>query len=226
VRSPLTLSLSALALCLVTALPAAATPVDSFFDIFFDVTFDADLTTPDQDNTHAGFDLLFEPPPLGTDDLLYDSFGGTEGVDGFSLLLEETFTPDGFGGGVMSFLITNDNYLGEPMFPGVGASVDEASLQITFVDFGAPVLDATYAVDGNPGMDAWPFVGSEAPIDLSLAWLGSPELAGAQSIQVDVTLGAAVPEPTSLALVGSLAVGLFGFGLRRHLAAWPLSQRL
>jgi len=217
-RSPITLSLSTLALlCLATALPAAASPVGSLFDLYFDVTFDADLTTTNQDNTHAGFDLQFSPPPLGTDDLLYDSAGGTEGVDGFSLVLEETFTPDGSGGGVMSFLIDNRGNPGQPMFPGVGLDVDAANLEILFFDFGAPVLDATYTVDGVGGFDAPPVVWGEAPIDVSLDWSASPELAGAQSIQVDVTIGAAVPEPTSLALVGSLAVGLFG--LRRRLAA-------
>jgi len=212
------LTLATLALALATALPAAASPVGSFFDLYFDV-YDADLPTPHGDNLHSGTNLQFSPPPLGTDDLLYDSTGGTEGVDGFSLVLDESFTPNGAGGGVMSFLIDNRNYPGQPMFPGVGPSVDEAYLDIAFADFSAPVLGVTYAIDGVGGIDALPAtVYGEAPIDLELPWLVSAELAGAQSIQVDVTIGAAaVPEPTSLALVGSLGVALLG--LRRRYAA-------
>ncbi|NCO56781.1 MAG: PEP-CTERM sorting domain-containing protein [Deltaproteobacteria bacterium] len=216
-RSLFTPSLSALALLLTTALPVAADPVNSFFDVYFDVS-DVDLPTTNQDNTHAGIELLFDPPPLGTDDLLYDSANGQEGIDGYSLLLDETFTPGGGGGGVMRFSITNGNYPGEPMFPGVGADVDSASLSVQFAAYAAPILGVSYTVDGIPGSDALPaFIWGEAPIDLELAWSNSPELAGAQSIQVDVTLGGvAVPEPTSLALVGGVITALLG--LRRRLA--------
>jgi len=218
-RSSLTFFLSALALCLTVAAPAHATtvvPVDptgSLFDLYFDA-YDADLPTPLQDNTHLGSGLEFWPPPLGTDDLLYDSVGGSEGVDGYSLVLDETFTPDGFGGGVMHFNIDNRNYSGQPMFPGVSSSVDSAVLDIYFYDFTAQVLDVTYTVDGFEGFDAMPAtIWGNAPVEVSLDWLGTTELASAESIQVDVTI-APVPEPTSLALVGSLVAGLFG--LRRR----------
>lgn len=220
-RSPLTSSLSAIALCLATALPAAANPMGSSFNLFFDVVYDADLTTPNQDNTHAGMSgmsLLFQDPgPLNTQDLVYDSAGSQEGIDGYSLLLETSFTPNGAGGGVMSFLITNGNYPGEPMFPGVGADIDETHLDITFDSYADTVGDVSYLVDGVAGGDALPaIIWGEAPIDLGLEWFGSAELAGAQSIRVDVAIGpAAVPEPTSLALVGGVITALFG--LRRRL---------
>jgi len=227
-RSSLTLLFSTLVLCLAVAPAQAVTvastdPTGSFYDLFFDA-YDSGFPTTNGDNLHEAVGTEFKTGLLYTTDLLYTSIGGREGTDGYSLILDESFTPDGFGGGVMHFNIDNSNHSGQPMFPGVGASVDEAYLEIIFWDFSASVVDVQYSIDGTARSDAawWtspPSLPSDPTIDLGLDWpvppsSPSPELAGAQSIQVDVTI-APVPEPTSLALVGSLAAGLFG--LRRHL---------
>jgi len=212
----------ALALTAVPVHAAAVAPTDptgSFYDLFFD-GFDTGF--PTGDNFHEALDTQFLPgDPLNTTDLLYTS--SFEGDGGFSLILDESFTPDAAtGGGVMHFKIDNRDNPGQPMFPGVGTSVDEAILDIIFQDFSAPVLGVaytvTYTASAAAGSDAIPAtINGNAPIDLSLAWLASSELVGAKSIQVDVTIGAAaVPEPTSLVLVGGVITALFG--LRRRLA--------